>query len=117
MAEMITESKIKVALRAATTADKPRLELRDGGMRGAGRLVLIIRGNGDAEAPTSEFYACWYRDGHRRMSKLGSYPTTSFADARKRFREEFTPAISARAEPASAGGWSTRICSSITSRE
>jgi hypothetical protein len=84
MAEMITESKIKAALRAATTADKPRLELRDGGMRGAGRLVLIIRGNGDAEAPTSEFYACWYRDGHRRMLKLGSYPTISLAEARKR---------------------------------
>jgi hypothetical protein len=110
---LITEAQIKAAVRVATTADKPRLELRDGGMRGAGRLVVIIRGNGDAAAPTSEFYACWYRDGHRRMSKLGTYPLISLADAGKRFREEFapasppapsppeSPAVSALAEPLS----------------
>jgi hypothetical protein len=67
---MITESQIKAGLRAATTAEKRRLELRDsGGPRGAGRLVLIIRGNGEGADPSAEFYACWYRDGHRAMSK------------------------------------------------
>jgi hypothetical protein len=92
---MITEHQIKVAIRAAA-AGKPRVELRDDGPRGAGRLVLIARG------PTAEWYACWHRDGRRQMSKLGTYPLLSLADARKRFREEFTPAISAGAEPAGA---------------
>jgi hypothetical protein len=50
---------------------------------------------------TAEFYAVWYRSSRRLMSKLGSYPTISLADARKRFREELAPAISSGAEPAS----------------
>jgi hypothetical protein len=84
---MITESQIKAAVRAAITG-KPRTELHDRGARGAGRLVLTVRRNGDAP-PMAEFYACWYRSGKRVMSKLGSHPAISLADARKRFREEF----------------------------
>jgi integrase len=95
---MITESKIKAAMRAAENG-RPRAELRDGGGRGAGRLVLIVRAK--AATVTTEFYAQWYRDERRVMSKLGSYPIISLADARKRFREEFAPAISSGAEPAS----------------
>jgi hypothetical protein len=44
---MITESKIKAALRRDAAGEKPRLELRDSGPRGAGRLVLIVRVTGD----------------------------------------------------------------------
>jgi integrase len=97
---MITESQIKAAIRAA--AGKPRTELHDRGARGAGRLVLVIRGKGTAAAPSAEFFAAWYRSGKRVMSKLGSHPAISLADARKRFREEFAPAISSGAEPTSA---------------
>jgi hypothetical protein len=86
---MITESKIKAAVRAVENG-RPRVELRDGGGRGAGRLVLIVRAK--AATVTTEFYAQWYRDERRVMSKLGSYPIISLADARKRFREEFAPA-------------------------
>jgi integrase len=98
---MITESQIKAAIRAAV-AGKPRTELHDGGARGAGRLILVVRGKGTAAAPSAEFFAAWYRSGKRVMSKLGSYPTISLTDARKRFREEFAPAISSGGEPTSA---------------
>jgi integrase len=98
---MITESQIKAAIRAAV-AGKPRTELHDGGARGAGRLVLVIRGKGTSAAPSAEFFAAWYRDGRRVMSKLGSLPSISLANARKRFREEFAPTISAGGIPTSA---------------
>jgi hypothetical protein len=87
---MITKSQIKAAVRASA-AGKSRTELHDRGPRGAGRLVLIIRGKGTGAAPSAEFFACWYRDGRRVLSKLGSHPAISLADARKRFREEFAP--------------------------
>jgi hypothetical protein len=55
---MITESKIKTAIRRVAAGEKPRLELRDSGPRGAGRLVLIVRLTGN-RGPTAEFYAAW----------------------------------------------------------
>jgi hypothetical protein len=70
---MITESQIRAALRAAG-AGKARTELHDRGARGAGRLILVIRGKGTAAAPSAEFFAAWYRSGKRILSKLGSYP-------------------------------------------
>src|ERR1700730_3301373 len=87
---MITEAQIKAAVRAAAAAN-PRTELHDRGARGAGRLILVIRGKGTAAAPSAEFFAAWYRDGRRGMSKLRSHPAISLTDARKRFREEFAP--------------------------
>src|ERR1700687_5541393 len=98
---MITESQIKAAIRVAA-AGKPRTELHDRGARGAGRLILVVRGKGTAAAPSAEFFAAWYRSGKRVMAKLGSHPAISLADARKRFREEFAPAISSGDESASA---------------
>jgi hypothetical protein len=97
---MITESQIKAAIRRVT-AGELRIELRDGGPRGAGRLVLVVRKIGNAATPTSEFHAAWHRGGKRFVSKLASYPVLSLAEARKRFREEFAPTISAGGEPAS----------------
>jgi hypothetical protein len=98
---MITEFKIKSAIRRVTADEKPRLERRDGGPRGGGRLVIVIRGASGA-GPTVEFYAAWQRGGRRLMSTIGTHPVTSLADARKRFREEFAPTISAGDEPTSA---------------
>jgi hypothetical protein len=88
---VITEAQIKAAVRAAV-AGKPRTALHDRGARGAGRLILVVRSKGTAAAPSAEFFAAWYRSGKRVMSKLGSYPTISLTDARRRFREEFAPA-------------------------
>ncbi len=88
---MITENGVKAAIRKAQET-QARLELRDDGERGAGRLVISVR------APrgkiTAEWYAVYFRDGHRRMTKIGSYPALGVADARKRFREDYAPAIS-----------------------
>lgn len=94
---MITEASIKSALRNVTTSGKSRIELKDDGERGTGRLTLLVRQlkNG----VTAEWYAMFWRDGKRQMIKLGSYPTMSLADARKRFREDYAPAISTGSEP------------------
>jgi integrase len=48
---------------------------------------------------STEWYAVWYRDEKRHLAKIGSYPTTPLVDARKKFREDFAPSISARDEP------------------
>jgi hypothetical protein len=95
---LITSAQINAAIRAAA-GGKPRTELHDGGARGAGRLVLIIRGKGTTASPSAGFYAAWYRDGRRVMSKLGSFPATSLADGRRRFREEFAPTSSTPEDP------------------
>jgi integrase len=96
---MITETAIKAAIRNAPTSRKRAIELKDGGERGAGRLSIQIRAL--KETVAAEWYAVYYRDGKRVMTKIGSYPTLSVTDARKRFREEYAPTISAGAEPAS----------------
>jgi hypothetical protein len=111
---MITESQIKAAVKRVIAGEKPRLELKDDGGRGAGRLALIVRGMSEKVASergakvatewnaATEWYAIYYRGGKRVLSKLGSYPLLSIADARKKFREEYAPAISAGGEPESA---------------
>jgi hypothetical protein len=86
----------------AAAGGKPRTELHDRGARGAGRLILVVRSKGAGAAPSAEFFACWYSDGKRLLSKLGSHPAISLTDARKRFREEFSPTISGGGEPTSA---------------
>lgn len=47
----------------------------------------------------AEWYTVYYRDRKRRSTKIGSFPTLGLAAARKAFREEFAPAISAGASP------------------
>jgi hypothetical protein len=95
---MITESQIRSAIRRVGAGEHKSLDLRDGGPRGSGRLALIVRAAG--ERVISEWYAVYFRDGKRKMAKLGSYPTMPLANARKKFREEYAPAISVGAEPA-----------------
>jgi integrase len=96
---MITESQIKAAVRRVTAGETPRVDLKDDGERGAGRLALIVRRMNDKVA--TGWYAVYYRDGKRALSKVGSYPLISLPEARKKFREEYAPAISSGAEPAS----------------
>jgi integrase len=96
---MITDSQIKSAIRRIAAGEKPRIDLKDDGERGAGRLALVCRRMKTRIA--TEWYAVYYRKGRRALSKVGSYPTMSLADARKRFREDYAPTISAGAEPSS----------------
>jgi hypothetical protein len=89
---MITEAAIKAALLAAPRIKKT-VELKDGGERGAGRLVLAVRPF-DSRV-VAEWYAYSYRGGRRTSVKLGTYPTLGLAAGRKLFREKFAPTISA----------------------
>lgn len=94
---MIHEAAIKAAIRSAPTCGRRLTELKDGGGRGEGRLALWVRYA--SNRVSSEWYAVWWRDGKRKASKLGAYPTMSLADARKEFRERFAPEISAGRDP------------------
>jgi hypothetical protein len=93
---MITQNNVKAAMREVIIGEKVRIELKDDGARGEGRLALSVRAlNGRVIA---EWYAVYYRDGRRTMSKIASYPDLSIAEARKKFREKYAPAISRGAE-------------------
>lgn len=83
---MITDSIIKAALKAGNS----RI-LKDGEGKGTGRLVLHIRpGKGRMIA---EWYAQQISSGKRRLSKIGSYPSVSLAEARRAFEEQFSGLI------------------------
>ena len=93
---MITDRQIKGAISKAEAGQR-RIVLRDSGERGAGRLVLIVR---KLKARiVSEWYAIFFRDEKRRLTKIGSYPALSLLDARTRFRDEYAPVIRAGGQP------------------
>lgn len=96
---MITESQIKAAIRKATESGKSRFELKGSGEHGAGRLALM--GRILSARVTTERYAVYHRSGRRILNKIGSYPTMPLGEARKKFREEYAPTISAGADPES----------------
>ncbi|HEY1035522.1 MAG TPA: site-specific integrase [Pseudoxanthomonas sp.] len=74
------------AIRAAIRAGNLRT-LSDGGSRGQGRLVLVVRPMGAHVA--AEWYAQSWRRGRRAMAKIGNYPDLSLADARLKFAREY----------------------------
>src|SRR3546814_9362473 len=93
---MITDSQIKAAIRRVKGGTS-RVELRDQGVRGSGRLTLIVRG---IKARTiCEWYALYYRGGKRCLTKICAYPILSLVEARKRCQEEYAPTILAGARP------------------
>lgn len=72
----LTDTKIRAAIREG----KART-LSDGGRRGAGSLVLRIRPTG------AEWYLKQWVAGRPALAKLGRYPDTSLAEARRRYVE------------------------------
>jgi integrase len=94
---MITEAAIKSALKTAPNSGKSSIELKDDGMRGEGRLALLIRVS-DTRV-SAEWYAVWFRNGKRKVAKIGGYPLMPLADARKVFREDYAPLISRGENP------------------
>lgn len=95
----ITDAAIRSAIRSVRTGGKP-ITLKDPGPRGAGRLALQVRpANG---APTAEWYAIYYRQGRRQLTKLGTYPSTPLAAARELFSSDYEPAIIAGQDPRAA---------------
>jgi integrase len=79
---MLTESIIKNALKKG--AD---VQLSDGNARGTGRLILRIK-QGEAD-----WYAQQWVNDRRRLSRIGSYPTLSLAQARSEFATNHQPKI------------------------
>lgn len=95
---MITEAGIKAAIRKAPDAGQTVAELRDGGARGEGRLVMLVRPM--KGRVSSDWYAVWYRNGRRSMTKMGTWPTMSLLDARRIFRDDYAPKIAVGESPA-----------------
>lgn len=62
--------------------------LKDGAGRGSGRLLLSIR-----PGVRPEWYAQQWSNGRKRLSKIGTFPELSLADAREAFHSRFSPAI------------------------
>lgn len=86
---MLKDATIQKAIRDA----KPKT-LSDGAGKGSGRLVLIVKAN-DTRT-TAEFYAQQWKDGKRRMSKIGTYPRTTLQQARDIFDTQYAEVISAK---------------------
>lgn len=103
---MITDLSIKNAIGSVTAGRKPRVELKDGGERGAGRLVLVVRLC--TRRTAAEWYAQWYREGRRCLTKMGTYPGLTLSAARKLFREEYLPSIMQGRDPTGPRAWRNR---------
>jgi integrase len=99
---MITEKQIQKAVRQASAGGgKDSIVLRDDGERGSGRLVIVLtpRLGGRVSA---EWYAFFHRQGKRVKAKLGSYPALPLAEGRRKFLNEYAPAISSGQDPTAA---------------
>ena len=98
---MITQSQIDGAFRrAAALPVGKKIEIKDDGEQGAGRLALILR-RGKNEV-TAHWFALWWRSGRRQYTKIKSYSEMSLKEARAAFRAEYSSAISLGADPALA---------------
>jgi integrase len=88
---MLTESKIKAAIKSVTS----EITLKDPAeMRGGGSLGLVVRRLSDGRV-SAQWYANSKRDGKRSKQSIGRFPAVSLADARARMRSEITPALMA----------------------
>lgn len=94
---MLTEAGIKAAIRHAPGSGRAQTIIKDAGPRGAGRLALVVRPL--ATRIAAEWYAVYFRAGKRGLTKIGTYPDISLADAREKFRNEYAPTILRGAMP------------------
>lgn len=88
---MLTEIEIRNTINGCKGNSEARVELRDIGERGGGKLMLIVRGG--AKRPSAEWYVHHYNQGRRAMKKIGAYPTVKLAEARTIYREQFQPLL------------------------
>jgi integrase len=86
----LTDGTIRQAIRRVAKS-RQQVSLADGGGRGTGRLVLILKPM--PARVTAEWMAQQWRDGKRTKSKIGSYPAISLADARDIFKRDFAEVI------------------------
>jgi integrase len=94
---MLTESKIKSAMRGCTKEQW----LNDGATgRGGGSLCLRLRPS--ADGATATWTAKWKQGGVPATKQLGRYPDMTLAQAREKFREEVRPLLLAKKNPKTA---------------
>lgn len=94
---MLTETKIKSALRGCTKEQW----LNDGAAgRGGGSLCLRLRPA--AEGVTAMWTAKWKQAGKPKTMQLGRYPELSLGQAREKFRDEVRPLLLAKKNPQTA---------------
>lgn len=88
---MLTDAKIKAALKAVTT----EMTLNDKGEgRGAGSLLIVVRRLSDG-GTSATWFARSKRDGKRTKRALGRYPDVSLSMARQMMREDVSPKLRA----------------------
>lgn len=86
----LTDGEIRQALKRVELTGKQE-NLVDGEGRGTGRLVLALKPM--PTRVTADWMAQQWRDGRRSKRKIGSYPSTSLAQARELFKRDFADAI------------------------
>ncbi|WP_041604915.1 tyrosine-type recombinase/integrase [Tistrella mobilis] len=86
----LTDGEIRQALKRVELTGKQE-NLIDGEGRGTGRLVLALKPM--PTRVTADWMAQQWRDGRRFKRKIGSYPSTSLAQARELFKRDFADAI------------------------
>lgn len=109
---VLTDSKIKAAIKTFALSNQRSMELVADGRRGAGRLVLSMRRYtvkakaGDTNV-SKKFAVEWYArfhtlGGKRKVLKIGNYPDMTLAQATQTFGETYSPKI-ARGEAVPKG--------------
>jgi integrase len=86
----LTDATIRRALKRVELTGKQE-NLADGEGRGTGRLVLVLKPM--PKRVTADWMAQQWRDGKRTKKKIGSYPSTSLAQAREVFKRDFADVI------------------------
>lgn len=93
MGKIITDAALQKALREIKLGQKNGVYLTDPGVRGAGRLMAKIRPG------LVEWYAQRIVGGQRKLSKLGTWPAMSCAQAREAFGAPPAPVLEPAAKP------------------
>ena len=86
----LTDAAIRQAMKRVEL-DSAQVSLVDGEGRGTGRLVLVLKPM--PTRVTADWMAQQWRDGKRTKKKLGSYPSTSLAQAREIFQRDYANVI------------------------
>lgn len=81
MGKLLTDAAIQAAMRRVKRGDVTEATLADAAPRGAGKLVLVVRGS------RAEWYARRIETGRVRKEKLGAYPALTLEQARAAFAE------------------------------
>jgi integrase len=109
---MITDRQIRAAITAIERGRYAQMELKDPGRRGEGRFTVLVQAR-KSSPPSADFFAVWYRDGDRRRTKIGSYPSMALEEARALFVKDFMPKIANGQNPHGPRAWRRNVAPTI----